>query len=43
MSILVDNNRIPHIIDISKGSIHDAKIMENIINSKLKDNKHHLI
>ena len=39
VSVLVDNNRIPHIVDISKGSIHDAKIMENIINSKLKDNK----
>jgi hypothetical protein len=39
VSVLVDNNRVPHIIDISKGSIHDAKIMENIINSKLKDNK----
>ena len=29
VSILVDNNRISHIIDISKAFIHDAKIMEN--------------
>jgi hypothetical protein len=34
VSVLFDNNRIPHIIDISKGSIHNVKIMENIINNK---------
>ena len=40
VSVLVDHNKIPHIIDVSKGSIHDAKIMENIIATKLNNNKH---
>ena len=31
VSALVDHNKIPHIIDVSKGSIHDAKIMEQLI------------
>ena len=31
LSVLIDHNKIPHIIDISKGSVHDAKIMERII------------
>ena len=31
VSVLVDHNKIPHIIDVSKGSIHDAKIMEQLI------------
>lgn len=39
VSALVDSNKIPHILDISKGSIHDAKLMENIITNKLKANK----
>ena len=30
ISVLVDHNKIPHIINISKGSIHDAKIMEQL-------------
>ena len=30
---------VPHILDISKRSIHDAKLMENIITNKLKENK----
>ena len=38
ITALVDNNKIPHLIDVSKGSIHDTKIMETIINSKLNDN-----
>ena len=29
---------MPHILDISKGSIHDAKILETIINDKLYNN-----
>ena len=40
ISVLVDHNKIPHITDISKGSIHDAKIMETVINNKLNNNKH---
>ena len=31
ISALVDHNKVPYILDISKGSVHDAKIMENII------------
>ena len=38
ITALVDTNKIPHLVDVSKGSIHDAKIMETIINSKLNDN-----
>jgi hypothetical protein len=40
ISVLIDHNKIPHIIDISKESVHDAKIMERIINTKLNNNKH---
>jgi len=39
ISALIDHNKIPHLIDISKGSIHDAKIMESIITNKLNNNK----
>jgi len=39
ISVLVDHNKIPHLIDISKGSVHDAKIMETIISNKLRYNK----
>jgi hypothetical protein len=28
---MVDTNKILHILYISKGSIHDAKLMENIV------------
>ncbi len=31
VSVLIDHNKIPHIIDVSKGSIHDAKIIEQLI------------
>jgi hypothetical protein len=33
---------VPHILDISKGSIHDAKILETIINDKLYNNYKYL-
>ena len=36
ISALVDHNKVPYILDISKGSVHDAKIMENIINNNKK-------
>ena len=36
---LVDINKVPYILDISKGSIHDAKIMESIIDTKFKNTK----
>ena len=36
---MVDHNKIPHVIDISKGSIHDAKIMETVINDKITNTK----
>ena len=35
----VDHNQVPYILDISKGSMHDAKIMENIILITVKKNK----
>ena len=39
ISTLVDINKVPYILDISKGSIHDAKIMESIIDTKFKNTK----
>ena len=39
ISALVDHNKVPYILDISKGSVHDAKIMENIINNNFNNNK----
>ena len=30
ISALVDHNKVPYILDISKGSVHDAKIMEQL-------------
>ena len=36
---LVDINKVPYILDVSKGSIHDAKIMESIIDTKFKNTK----
>ena len=38
ITAFVDNNKIAHLIDVSKGSIHDIQIMKIIINSKLNDN-----
>ena len=35
---MVDKNKVPHILNISKGSIYDAKILETIINNKLYNN-----
>ena len=39
VSVMVDHNKIPHVIDVSKGSIHDAKIMETVINDKITNTK----
>ena len=39
ISALVDRNKVPHILDVSKGSMHDAKIMEDIINNNFNNNK----
>ena len=39
ISVIIDQNGAPHYINIYKGSIHDAKIMETQINDNLKNNK----
>ena len=39
VSVMVDHNKIPHVIDVSKGSIYDAKIMETVINDKITNTK----
>ena len=39
ITVLVDNNKVPFITEISNGSIHDAKITENIINTHFSKNK----
>jgi hypothetical protein len=39
ISIIVDFNKIPYYMEITKGSIHDAKIMESMIIYNFKNNK----
>ena len=36
ISTMVDINKVPYLLDISKGSVHDAKIMEVIIDTQMK-------
>ena len=36
---MVDINKVPYLLDISKGSVHDAKIMEVIIDTQIKKSK----
>jgi hypothetical protein len=35
ISAIIDKNKVPHFIELSKGSIHDAKIMETMIDTKI--------
>ena len=39
ITVLVDENKIPYYLDVSKGSIHDAKITEKIVDTYFKNNK----